>query len=112
MKSLRRYLRILFLLLTALGMCSWAAGESPSLPSALQAIEEEAFANCESLEGVLILPLDVQVDESAFSGDDTATYHNGCKTVPAFLCDPLYVDISNCRELLIDAGYYTEEDFE
>ena len=52
------------------------------------------------------------LNSQTVSVNDTATYHNGRKTVPAFLCDPLYVDISNYRELLIDAGYYTEEDFD
>ena len=79
--KLRRYLRTLFLFLTVLGMFSLAAGESPVLPSALQTIEEEAFANCESLEGVLILPLDVQADESAFSGDDNLYILRGVAVV-------------------------------
>lgn len=42
--------------------------------------------------------------------NDTKTYHNGVKIVPSFLCEPVYADINNYKELLIDSGYYTEED--
>src|SRR5208337_2799251 len=39
--------------------------------------------------------------------NDTATYDNGKKIVPSFLCDPVNVDISNYKAVLIDSGYYT-----
>ncbi|MDO4546609.1 MAG: sugar ABC transporter substrate-binding protein [Clostridia bacterium] len=41
--------------------------------------------------------------------NDTETYDNGVKVVPSFLCDPVFADISNYQELLIDSGYYTIE---
>jgi putative multiple sugar transport system substrate-binding protein len=39
--------------------------------------------------------------------NDTTTYDNGRKVVPAFLCDPVNVDASNYRKILIDSGYYS-----
>ena len=42
--------------------------------------------------------------------NDTETYDNGIKVVPSFLCDPVFADINNYTELLIDSGYYTPED--
>jgi len=39
--------------------------------------------------------------------NDTETYDNGKKVVPSFLCDPVNVDISNYKAVLIDSGYYT-----
>jgi putative multiple sugar transport system substrate-binding protein len=42
--------------------------------------------------------------------NDTKTYHNGVKVVPSFLCDPVYVDVNNYKEILLDSGYYTEAD--
>ena len=42
--------------------------------------------------------------------NDNYTYHNYVKFVPAYLCSPIYVDINNYVEILIDSGYYTEED--
>lgn len=41
--------------------------------------------------------------------NDTDTYDNGVKVVPSFLCDPVFADINNYKELLIDSGYYTED---
>ncbi len=41
--------------------------------------------------------------------NDTETYFNGVFVIPSFLCDPVFADINNYRELLIDSGYYTED---
>ena len=41
--------------------------------------------------------------------NDTKTYDNGKGIVPSFLCDPVFADINNYKELLIDSGYYTED---
>ena len=43
--------------------------------------------------------------------NDTETYHNGAKVVPAFLCKPLAVTKKNYRKLLIDSGFYSEDLF-
>lgn len=42
--------------------------------------------------------------------NDTKTYNNGVKVVPSFLCEPVYADANNYKELLIDSGYYKESD--
>ena len=42
--------------------------------------------------------------------NDTETYNNNTKIVPTFLCDPVFCDANNYRELLIDSGFYTEDD--
>ena len=41
--------------------------------------------------------------------NDTTTYDNGKKVVPSFLCEPISVDINNYKEVLVDGGYYTED---
>jgi putative multiple sugar transport system substrate-binding protein len=41
--------------------------------------------------------------------NDTKTYDNGIKIVPSYLCEPVFADVNNYRELLIDSGYYTED---
>ncbi len=41
--------------------------------------------------------------------NDTTTYNNNVITVPAFLCEPVFADANNYKELLIDSGYYTED---
>ena len=41
--------------------------------------------------------------------NDTETYDNGVKVVPSFLCDPVYADVNNYSELLVESGYYTAD---
>ena len=41
--------------------------------------------------------------------NDTSTYENGTGIIPTFLCEPQAADINNYKELLIDSGYYTED---
>jgi len=41
--------------------------------------------------------------------NDTETYDNGVKVVPSFLCEPVFADVNNYQELLIDSGYYTAD---
>lgn len=42
--------------------------------------------------------------------NDTETYDNGTGIIPSYLCEPVFADINNYKELLIDSGYYTEDD--
>jgi len=41
--------------------------------------------------------------------NDTKTYNNGKKVVPAFLCSPIFVNADNYKTVLIDSGYYTAD---
>ena len=41
--------------------------------------------------------------------NDKETYDNGVTVVPSYLCEPVFADINNYKELLIDSGYYTED---
>jgi putative multiple sugar transport system substrate-binding protein len=42
--------------------------------------------------------------------NDTKTYNNNKKVVPSFLCEPVFGSADNYKTLLIDSGYYKEED--
>lgn len=42
--------------------------------------------------------------------NDTATYDNGVKVVPAYLLDPVSVDKANYQNALVDSGYYTSDE--
>jgi len=44
--------------------------------------------------------------------NDTETYNNNVITVPSYLCEPVFADVNNYVELLIDSGYYTEEELQ
>ena len=41
--------------------------------------------------------------------NDTEQYNNGKITVPSYLCTPVAVDKDNYKEVIVDGGYYTEE---
>ena len=41
--------------------------------------------------------------------NDTEQYDNGKIVVPSYLCTPVAVDQSNYQEIIVDGGYYTEE---
>lgn len=41
--------------------------------------------------------------------NDTETYDNGVTVVPSYLLAPEFVDLGNYEELLIDSGYYTQD---
>ena len=40
--------------------------------------------------------------------NDTKTYDNGVKVVPAYLLKPVEVDAGNWKQVLVDGGYYKE----
>ncbi|XVU29293.1 multiple monosaccharide ABC transporter substrate-binding protein [Actinoplanes sp. CA-054009] len=57
----------------------------------------------------------VQMTDKVLSGEtpdinDTKTYANGVKVVPAFLLQPVSVEKANLKTVLIDGGYYKESD--
>ena len=37
-------------------------------------------------------------------------YDNGTGIIPSYLCEPVFADAKNYKVLLIDSGYYTEDD--
>ena len=41
--------------------------------------------------------------------NDTEQYDNGKLVVPSYLCTPVAVDKDNYKEIIVDGGYYTEE---
>ncbi len=41
--------------------------------------------------------------------NDTEQYNNNVIVVPSYLCEPIAVDQSNYKEIIVDGGYYTEE---
>ncbi|MBR1906133.1 MAG: sugar-binding protein [Clostridiales bacterium] len=42
--------------------------------------------------------------------NDTKSYNNGKVVVPSYLCDPVFADANNYKQILIDSGYYKAED--
>jgi putative multiple sugar transport system substrate-binding protein len=59
----------------------------------------------------------VEMADAVLSGkepevNDTKTYDNGVKVVPSYLLEPISVDIDNYKEVLVDSGYFTEEELQ
>jgi putative multiple sugar transport system substrate-binding protein len=42
--------------------------------------------------------------------NDTETYDNGVKVVPSYLLEPVPVEEADVQSVLVDSGYYTEDD--
>lgn len=41
--------------------------------------------------------------------NDMESYDNGTGIVPSYLCEPVFADANNYKTLLIESGYYTED---
>jgi len=68
------------------------------------------FKDTRTLAAKVVEMVDAVLQGKEAPVNDTETYDNGIKKVPSFLCEPVYADKNNYKELLIDSGYYTEED--
>ncbi len=66
------------------------------------------FKDTRTLANKVVEMVDAIMQGKKAPVNDTKTYNNGTGIVPSYLCDPVYGDIDNYKELLIDSGYYTE----
>ncbi len=67
------------------------------------------FKDTRTLAAQVVTMVDAILKGEEVPVNDTETYDNDVKVVPSFLCDPVFADINNYKELLIDSGYYTED---
>lgn len=67
------------------------------------------FKDTRTLADQTVSMVDAIIAKKDVPVNDTTTYDNGIKVVPTFLCEPVFGDINNYKELLIDSGYYTED---
>ena len=81
--------------------------EVPSVKSIL-AGEQTAtiFKDTRDLARVTADMVDAMLTGKEVTVNDTKTYENGVKTVPAYLLKPVIVDKSNWKQVLVDSGYY------
>jgi putative multiple sugar transport system substrate-binding protein len=54
--------------------------------------------------------VDASLNDKKPEVNDTKSYDNGAKVVPAYLLQPVSVDKANYKQVLIDGGYYSEND--
>lgn len=67
------------------------------------------FKDTRTLAAQVVTMVDAILKGEEVPVNDTTTYDNGVFVIPSFLCDPVFADVNNYKELLIDSGYYTED---
>lgn len=68
------------------------------------------FKDTRTLAAKVVEMVDAVLQGKEAPVNDTKTYNNGSKVVPSFLCDPVYADVGNYKQILVDSGYYKEAD--
>ncbi|MCQ2533955.1 MAG: ABC transporter substrate-binding protein, partial [Clostridia bacterium] len=68
------------------------------------------FKDTRTLASKVVEMVDAIMKGQTPTVNDTKTYDNGKLVVPSFLCEPVFADINNYEELLIESGYYKAED--
>ena len=67
------------------------------------------FKDTRTLASKTVEMVDAILKGTAAPVNDTETYNNGVKVVPSYLCEPVFADVNNYEELLIQSGYYTAD---
>jgi len=67
------------------------------------------FKDTRTLASKVVEMVDAIMKGTEAPVNDKETYDNGTGIIPSFLCEPVFADINNYKELLIDSGYYTED---
>lgn len=70
------------------------------------------FKDTRALADKVVEMVDALVTGGTPEVNDTTTYDNGVKVVPSYLLKPIYCDVTNYKELLIDSGYYKAEELQ
>ncbi len=67
------------------------------------------FKDTRDLATQVVSMVDAIMTGSEAPVNDTKSYDNGTGVIPSYLCEPVFADVNNYKELLIDSGYYTED---
>ncbi|WP_407159090.1 multiple monosaccharide ABC transporter substrate-binding protein [Bradyrhizobium sp. STM 3557] len=87
--------------------------EVPSIKAMLRGDQYSTiFKDTRDLAKVTADMVDAVLTGKEVKVNDTKTYNNGVKVVPAYLLKPVVVDKSNWEKTLIDSGYYKKSQFE
>jgi putative multiple sugar transport system substrate-binding protein len=87
--------------------------EVPSVKAILRGDQYSSiFKDTRDLAKVTADMVDAALTGKEVKVNDTKTYNNGVKVVPAYLLKPVVVDKSNWEKVLIGSGYYKKAQFE
>ena len=67
------------------------------------------FKDTRALASAVVNMVDAVMNGEEPEINDTESYDNGTGVIPTYLCDPVVVTVDNYKEMLIDSGYYTED---
>ena len=67
------------------------------------------FKDTRTLASKVVEMVDAIMQGGEAPVNDTETYDNGTGVIPSYLCEPVAVTADNYKELLVDTGYYTED---
>ena len=88
-------------------------GQDAEVPTVKSMIRKEQastiFKDTRELAKVTASMVDAMLTGKTVEINDTKTYNNKVKIVPSYLLKPVSVDLSNYKQVLIDSGYYKEE---
>ncbi len=91
------------------------SGQDCEVPSVKAIIAGEQYASIfkdtRDLAKVTADMVDALLTGKTPQTNDTKTYDNGVKVVPAYLLKPVIVDKSNWKATLVDSGYYKASQF-
>jgi len=81
--------------------------EVPSVKAILRGDQYASiFKDTRDLARVTADMVDALLSNKQPEVNDTKTYNNGVKVVPAYLLKPVIVDKNNWKQVLVDSGYY------
>ncbi|MFC5068634.1 multiple monosaccharide ABC transporter substrate-binding protein [Flaviflagellibacter deserti] len=89
------------------------SGQDAEVPSVKSMIAGEQyssiFKDTRDLARVTADMVDAVLSGKEVKVNDTKTYNNGVKVVPAYLLKPVVVDKTNWEQVLVGSGYYKKE---
>ena len=79
----------------------------PNIINGKQAMS--VFKDTRTLASKVVEMVDAIMSGGEAPVNDTETYDNGTGIIPSYLCEPVAVTVDNYKEMLVDTGYYTED---
>ena len=67
------------------------------------------FKDTRTLATQVVKMVDAVMKGGEAEVNDTKSYDNGSGVIPTYLCEPVVVTKDNCKQMLVDSGYYTED---
>lgn len=84
----------------------------PSVKNILKGFQSMSiFKDTHTLSSKAVEMADAIMRNSQPPVNDTKTYDNGTGIIPSYLCEPVYATKDNYKSVLIDSGYYAENQF-